>query len=364
MAIVQFPGGLCVPPPLAFSTTGPNFPLAPPTIDVLGEKVSFIITVPKTGTLERFEFLTGAVTLNAASIIKVSFQDVNASENPDGTVDEYRLINGSDISSTSWIVPGTLTNDGTDGGTKRSVTRGQRLACVIEFDTFNVLDSMVVRVVATDTIANWIAPNFTLTYDGALWSKSASQTAILALRYDDGTYEQIIGAYPIKALNSPIFSSTASPDERGLLFQLPAPMLVGGVIIRMAGSLGISVPIVLYDQDGTTILRTSNLAGFPDTNGKHYNLRFNSDVRLEANVPYRLTVKPAANNITLYDFEVDSSDLMNMIEGGSTWQYCERTDDGNWTDTVNKRPWMSLWVTGIDHDISGGSGGGGSGGIE
>lgn len=364
MAIVQFPGGLVVPPPLAFSATAPSSTAT--TIDAAGEKTSVVFTVPKTGTLERFEFKVATVTLNAASRIKVSFQDLDASRNPDGTADQYRVLEPADLPSNSWIAPDALTDDGTDTGNKRSVTRGQRIACVIEYDTFTVADSFQVTHIGGSSTANWTNPSYRIDYDGASWSKTDGAIVTLALRYDDGTYTQIIGAYPVSNLSNAIFNSGSAVDERGMLFQLPAPMLVGGIIARIAPSdANMSIPIVLYDTDGQTVLRTSNLVGFANTNSRHLNLRFDSDVRLEANVPYRLTVKPSsATNVTLYYFETESSELMEMMEGGANWGYCERVNDGDWTDTTNKRPWMSLWVTGIDHDISGGSGGPGSGGIE
>lgn len=360
MAIVKFPGGLIVPPIMPFSAGVPDF--SSRTIDAANEKVAFVFTVPHSGTLDKFEFKCAAVSFGIFSTLKISFQNVS-NDLPDGTADQYRILGKLDI--LAWTIPGILTDDGTDLGNKRSVLRGERLACVIEYDTFNMTDSVSINSLDCDN-TGWSSPSYVEFYDGSTWTPQIGPVPILALQYDDGAYYQIIGAYPVQSLYGQAYNLDSAIDEWGMLFTMPAPMLIGGVIIRLAGNSAIaSVPVVLYDVDGSTILRSTNLTGLIDSNARNFGVRFSSDVRLEANVPYRLTVKPdfSSPDIEIYGFSVDHLELMDMIEGGQTWQQCTRTDNGDWTDVNSQRIWMSLWVTGIDHDISGGSGGTGFEGI-
>lgn len=135
--------GLEVPTRVLSNTQTPFSDLL---IDAAGEKVAIVFRAPKTGTLDRAEFKLDAVTQAPVSGLRVSFQDVGAADgNPDGTQDQFRTVPQGSISAGAWVVPGLMTSDGTDGGTKRSVTKGDLIAFVVEFDSFAAGDSLEVR---------------------------------------------------------------------------------------------------------------------------------------------------------------------------------------------------------------------------
>lgn len=357
MAVTALKGGLWIPPPYPVGAA-PSF--ASLLMDATGEKVAMMFEVPKTGTLDKFEFQAGTVTVNAASVIRCSFQDVDpATGDPDGTVDQYRGIAGSAMVSGGWNVPGLITSDGTDTGVKRAVTRGSTnwLAAVIDYSTFTAAD-----IVNVSTLTNFptivgmpYADHFT-----AAWAKT-SNYPVLALKYDDGTYEYLgVNVWPITAVNSISISSTTTPDEVGLIFQLPGPVTAAGAwVIFNSGATGRNTDIVLYDSDGTSVLETVTIdsdVGRSNNALNTFTVRFPTSRALLGATNYRLVVKPATTgNRVMHDVTISAAAIMDALPGGQLWHRTERTDAGAWTQTTTKRPLMGLLVDGID-DAAGGGG--------
>jgi hypothetical protein len=358
MALQTIKGGLVIPPVPGFAGSG-NPTLASFLLDASSEKFAMIFPVPRTGTLNKFEFRLGTVTQAPGNGLKCSFQDISASNgDPDGAIDQYRVVT-TGLSSNTWVTPGLITSDGTDTGTKRSVTRGDLLAAVIEFESFTAGDSLNISaldLVATGSGLYELRPycdHFT-----ASWSKQW-KGAVIALQYSDLSYEFLATPwYPISALNAQSYANNSTPDERGLYFRFPFPVKLGGCWLRCIAGAG-DADVVLYDSDGSTALATVSIdkdqVGF--TNGRSIFVRFPSDVQLSANTNYRLTFKPtSAVAVSLYDFEVVDASYMDAVEGGSSWYYTERTDAGSWTETTTKRPWIGLLVTACDDGAGGGGG--------
>lgn len=355
MALTTIPGGLWIPGvysdntmPVAFSNPG--------IINDADDKFAVILRIPKTGTLDKFEWRTDvSAAVAAGSNVRCSFQDVSlVNGDPDGTQDQFRDIGGASIISSSWIAPGLLTSDGTDTGVKRSVTRGDLLACVIEYSTFTAADTFRTAMPSGPTLISRFP--YMDQFETA-WVKVTNLIPLLALKYNDGTYEHLgPHIYPLSVLNAPAFNNGSTPDERGMIFQFPASVKVGGCWVGIDQDE--AVDIVLYDSDGTTPLVTVSLdkdvrAGTAGQIVTHF---FSSDVSLLANTNYRLAVKPTTGtNISTYDFDVNAAALLNAVEGGQNWHYTQRTDAGAWTQTTTKRPFMGLLVTAID-DGAGGSG--------
>ena len=353
MTLNKFPGGLFVPLLPSFSTTPPTIDYQ--TIDASVERVAFIFTAPKSGVLDKVEFRTGSVTLNVASTLKISLQNISFANEPDGIADEYRII--SSLSSNSWISPGLFTSDGTDSGTKRTVVRGDIISCVIEFDTFNASDSVQIGSLGVGTASPHF-PNETEFYNGTNWSHISSGP-IMALLYEDGTYPYTIGAYPYSDLRNVSFNLSSSPDERGIAFSFPSNVRIGGAYARVSNSAGggANIPYTLYDHDGYTVLVSVSVP--VRINERYWSCRFGGDVLIEANQIYRFAVSPASSSfgMTLAEFDTNTAAIMRSLEGGENWYLTSRTDGGTWIDTPTTRPFISILVTAVDQDISGGSAG-------
>lgn len=358
MALVSIVGGLWIPRPFTNAATAPAFG-AGMTIDAAAEKAAYIIEIPRTGTLDKFEFRAGTVSIAAGSAVRCSFQDVSAANgDPDGTQDEFRDIAGSAFASNTWMVPGLLTSDGTDTGTKRSVTAGDLVACVIEYQTFTAADSVIASTIAGTNQADMTNRPYMDLFTAA-WAKQSSTYPCVALKYNDGSYE-FVGGYPFSAITTTAFNTGSTPDERVLKFKFPAPVSVGGAWMRVAG--GGDFDCVLYDSDGTTplVTRSSDKDQKP-ASGNAGNFMFQwPDVDLSATVDYFLSCKPTSGtNVTYYDFDVNAAAIMDALEGGQNFRFTSKTDGGSpAAETATTRPFCGLLVTRI-HD---GAGTGGSGG--
>lgn len=352
MAFIEIPGGLWIPEHLCSNAS--NFGATNLLLDASAEKAAFIFQIPKTGTLDKFEIRTAAVTLNAASVMRLSFQDVNAAGDPDGTVDQFRTVTQANFAANSWIVPGLITSDGTDGGTKRSVTRGDFLCCVVDYSTFTAADIANIEGRATDASSSFqgfpIVDQFT-----AAWAK-VTASPVIGLKYNDGTYPYIGGhAYPINTTTIPNIQSDTTPDERGMIFRFPAAVKVGGCFLRLGTAVGLTFRAKLYDSDGSTVLEEvvidTDLAS--NTSSRNFFVRFTADRTLIANRDYRLTVfnDSAASNLTPQEFTVNAQALLDSFPGGQNWHLTTRTDGGAWTQTVTERPFFGLLVTAIDDGL-------------
>jgi hypothetical protein len=358
MAIVQFIGGLWTPwlPPV--EEIGDSAALGVVRIDAASEKIAFILTCPRSGTLDMFEVNTGAVSLILGSVARYSFQGVNANGLPDGVVDQYReRPDPPFVDDFEWVAPGLMTDDGTDTGVKRTVVRGEQIACVVDFSSFVAGDYYELQHLVT-TGGGYNATNAEWHYTGS-WAEQTSALPIVVLKYDDGDYPFLHGCFPIHFTSYQDISS-AEPAN-GMAFSLPAPMLVAGATIRTkatSGSVPTPVEVVLYDKDGQTELEVIQIP--TALTERYYTVVFSQDRLLAANEVYRLVLRSTSASVyvRVYYYILNSAAILSATEAGENFYYTAG-EPGSWVDQAENRPWMSLLVSGIDHDISGGGGGGG-----
>lgn len=348
-------GPLVVPhPPPGLSSSA----FAVRLLDTNGEKLAFIIQVPKAGTLHSFEFPTTTVTTFPTDGIKLSFQDLKNTGitlvAPDGTVDQFVNIT-SNPGSNVWVVPGgPLTVDGTGGGAKRSVSKGDFLACVIEQVTSTDAWSFNVGLLEVETGARGFPG--AVVFSG-VWG-GVSAVPCMALKYDDNSYGQVSWLFPMKTITNDSFGSSSDPKERGLYFQFPVEVKVRGC--WFIGSLPGNADIILYDSNGTTELASLAFdADYRVISGaqRHYVVEFPSEVTLAAATNYRLVLQPTTTTtINLVNFAVEAADRLDAVEGGQAFHYTQKSSADAWSQTTTKRPFMGLIVSAV-HDGTGGGGG-------
>lgn len=350
MTIQTVKGGLWIPRPVSHGAT-PSYSSF--LLDTNVKKCAVIFEVPETGTLDKAEFRSGAVTINAASVMRASFQTVSgANGDPSGTQDQFRDITQPNFPANTWIVPGLMTSDGTDTGTKRSVTRGQVMALVVEYSTFTAADTANIVGVANavggaDLIGR---PYIDFNGTGAFVHQNAA-IGVMALKYNDGTYKYT-GCLPWSAINAGTNINTGTtPNEIGNSITFPSSVSVAGCwVLWNAVGAGRDFNIKFYDTDGTTTLENFTVdADVIQNNGVprfHY-FRFASSHTLTASAAYRLTVVPQTASSNQYlDFTINAAAVMDALEGGQSIFRTERTG-GAWTDTTTKRVLMGLLVDGL-----------------
>jgi hypothetical protein len=334
--------------PASPATLNGNLSLAAYLLNASGERAWFVIQCPKAGTLDWFEYRTSTVVDNPDNGMQSSFQTVDpATGFPDGVVDQFRDVTAA-FASNTWITPpGVMTDDGTNTGVKRTVTRGEWLACVINFVSFTAGDAINIAVLAVNASSQTIASTM---YPGSNTSgsdvKDTTNLPILALKYADGTYAEFdVPIWPLLTLNSRTFNSGSTPDERAL-------RLVPDIAARSCGAwvrADIDGPadVVLYDA-ADAVLASYSLD--PEirsvNNGVPMRVYWSANVAAAVN---RLSLKPTSGtNIISYDFDVPSAAHMACVSGGAAWYGSTRTDAGAWTDTTTQRPLMGLIFDGFD----------------
>lgn len=362
MALVSFGAPWYIAVPFMSMSNSPSATPATwaPTIDAAAEKWACVFRVPKTGTLDQIEFIFGTIAQAPANGVKVSFQDVEQDQGtqpfkPDGTADEYRVIAQGDVVANTWIAPGLMTDDGTDTGNKRSVTEGDLVAAVVEFENFVAGDSIQVENAYTMAKPWQLGVAYNI---GAGWVVNASSSIhpAVALKYNDGTYECITAyGFPTNISGNQTthtISSSTNPDEIALRFKLPMACEVSGFIAKGAGvSVAENFDVILYDENDTVLASTTvEPDSFLTSVNMHDVGAFDSPVELEADTEYRLAVKPLTTPATInfWSFTTASAAIMNAAPWGSEFYYSQRVNGGAWTDTTTRRPFLSLIISKLD----------------
>ena len=94
----------------------------------------------------------------------MSIEDDKSSSDPvpDGTADQFRDVDNTVITGAdSWITSPLITDDGTDGGVKRTVAVGDRIHFVFRYQTFTAGDSLQFSGIIYDSEEHGIQLNDT-----------------------------------------------------------------------------------------------------------------------------------------------------------------------------------------------------------
>ena len=319
------------------------------------DRAAFVFQIDYAGTLDWAEFRMSTVTSSPANGLRVSFQDLDASGNPDGTEDQYVVVSGP-FSSNTWITPASvMTNDGTSGGTKRTVAVGDKLAFVIRFENFlagnslqpqglNTTSAMPIATCYEDASGN----------AGVSWTK-AQAAVLMALKYSDGVYRTVSNAncFPVSATNTRTYNSSSTPDERAMRFQVPFDCTVRGLVGYV--DTDNAADIILYDNSSNVLASGSFANATRSTTTPGWvNFVFTTAVSLSRNTTYRVSFKPTStSNISLITASVASSARLGSMPWGSECYGSTRTDAGAWSDDQTEFPLVHLIIDGImDGDTS------------
>jgi hypothetical protein len=328
------------------------------TLDANGEYAAWIIQAPKTGTIDRIHFRAEAVTANGDGL-RCRIETVSASDGtPSGT-----LVGGSSevthttTTATSW-------NRGT-AGLGAAVTKGDMIAVKLMSPAAGTTFNGVVRGKLDNNKGPGVDPgNLLVPYivNAVPTATKVSPGAMaFALEYDDGSIPYTESAIPASSAASTTFNSSSTPDERGNLFQVPAPMRVVGVYHQLVpGGASQTCDIVLYNAAGSALgtisLDLDQYRAAAASSTLHY---FATPISLDANTDYRLVLKPTVTSgmsATQYvlDTSAGTTALREAGVGGTTWQLTTRSDAGAWSQTEDTIACLGLIVDQIDDGASGG----------
>ena len=318
-----------------------------------------VFEAPKTGTINKIGWKTGAITQGTSYSLLISMETVAAvvgqpvaTTNAGKTLYAAGAVSAALTSLTAQTVYFTAIN----GATGISVTQGD-LICItwrltaVSGATINIQNSNA----ASEVVLSIGNGPYAGSHTGTTWSVGSS--ASLSLEYSDGFVPMPFIA-PITTVNTLAWSNAGNPDRRGIRFSYPFSCRLNGAVIRLA--LAGNVNIILYDSDGYTVM-----SGFPislnalqttSASVKDYYIVFPTKPTLAAGAVYRLAVLPiTSTSISLYNYTpVDDGSFLGItaFSEGTNVEYTAfngTPTSGNhaWTDSSDK-PDMQLVIDGID----------------
>lgn len=332
-------------PQITFGPTASAPSLTSLAVSGAGRKFAAILQAPKTGSIRKVHFRTGAVTTGTDTDCRIESVD-GATGDPSGTLfgtNTNVTILAASLVANTWITSGALTADA-------AVTQGDLLAVVL-----TPTGTPNYNVSAFTVGTSGVRFPYQDLYNGTAWTKDTSSIPSIALEYSDGTFAPMHQNFPITAANTHTFNSGSTPDEYALRFQFPVPVKVGGFWI-WADTDG-DFDAVLYDSDGTTVLASKSFDkdNRQGTGIGHHFLALSSSASLAASTYYRFAIRPStATSLTIYSMDVNAANIFDNMPGGQLFHHSTRTDAGSWTDTTTRRLFMGLMVTATDNGVGGG----------
>jgi hypothetical protein len=318
-------------------------------LDAVGEKIAYIVPVPKTGNITTFDF---RATNTTDGDYTVELQTVNTITGmPTG--DRY---GGSSIETVTITVSG---KQRVTFGTPASATKGDVIAVVItqsgtasnSFPRYNATIQQM--------------PHALTDLSTGTWALAAAAVYMISFGYSDGSFPYMPMCYGSNnGVLSYSYGSTSTPDEYGVVFTPPGPLTLEGVwtyatfpagqnvVFNLCSGLTNTTAVAtLADLDGDLQLGAG--AGWRKT-------MFNTPVNLTAGTVYILSASPSSTgSFVMRYWPFDSNAEMEASPGGKDVYQATRTDGGStWTADTTKQLAMYPVFSAIS-DGAGGSGGGG-----
>ena len=326
-------------------------------IDADDEAVGALLTAPATGSITAIGWRTGTVTTGGDLDVRVETTDETVQPAvPSGTLWNV----GSPTNATqavlateddTWFVT-TLTN-------AASVSRGDRIAVAVKRSaalgsSFNGNVVWFDRWLSTANASGTLQYPYVLSKTGASWAVNTGKTANFLIVYSGPTYYPIGNVVPFSNASEATVNTGTTPDEVGIIWQLPVPHRVTGLWHDL--EIDADSTFKLYDSDGSTVLESVNWPANVRTTSTESPQRilFASSYSLSANTNYRLTIQSqSGSSIFVQYYEVDANAYFGQA-GGINCYWTQRTDAGSWSQTNTRRPLMGLMIDGFDDGAGGG----------
>lgn len=360
MAQQTFNGGMYIPEPVFSGAQTFNPAENSTTIDAASEGAAMIFQAPVTGTIDRIAFRVRAHTSAATLDVRLETVD-GATGSPSGTL--VGSASGTQLTSaadTTHVV--TLGSGG-------SVTRGTFYAAKVAQPASSPGNCSIqywdMGLSALDIGRHRLC--YYRDFTGGAWSTTGSGTGkrapSMAVRYSDGNWYYIPGAFPASAVAKTTF---ASSNQRGTKITLPFPYTVTGFFFLGACSAQ-DYTVDLYTSDQTLRATFSGdkdvMVGYTGNYGGLHVGYFDATYAVAANTALYLMLTPSGGtNVMLEELtllDTGTTAMMGMFNGGTNIITATR-NGGAFTDDATKRPvCMGLIISGAADDAGGGGGGGG-----
>jgi hypothetical protein len=296
---------------------------------------------------------SGAVTFgNAGTTLRIGINDVGATGLEDGTWTSEPfadLVGGTDT-----ITANSLQVTPIETGS-RSITHGDLIAVVFELQS-RVSDSIVVGYPSVSTLMPYG------TADTGSGPAKLTLPPMVTILFDDGTLGWFgMDSYAFRIPSVGAFGSSSTPDEYGLLFQVPVEMTITALFAQV-GSIASTddFELLLYsDPLGTPVAeRTVTVDADLVSTGLYFEGGI-ADFTLAAATNYVIAVRPTTTNtITIGKIALPGAAYRACMPFGTTTSQVSRTDNTGAFGSADTAllPLFGVWVSAI-HDGTGGGGG-------
>lgn len=321
------------------------------------------------GTSSKIHFKTGTVTFaDAGTTVRVGIQGVSGDGSgvsgmtPDGAFDVYVDLagNGGVITSSDDNVYKSVTMS---TGSK-SITDGDLIAIVFDMTARGGSDSLILAGPTSD--GYFTNPGYRL-YNGGAWQNfSGAVMPNILLEADDGTFGILRGAMFIIGPSSQNFSATysytssSSPDEYGLIFQVPFCCKVDALWFSLATSAAnADATIALYsDPLGTpTVMASASHYGEYGNNGTDNRPRLVpiTEQTLAPGTDYCVALVAAGAGSCVLGYTTLASANHRTVQGLANCRRGSRTNaTGAFSEMTTEIPLMGVQISALDDGATAG----------
>lgn len=309
-------------------------------IDGATEKAALMLRAPKTGTISQVAFRTQTVTTSNALKVSIQGWSLAYSPLPDGTIKgtgNSAYGTQSSVASTTWY---TVTL-----GTALSVTAGDRLAIVVQYDSWTN-GNLQIDLGMNGQLSTIFCQELSSGADaGGGWGANTQILSAYVI-YDDGSTGFRGGSAGIYNASPISLNNSSTPRKCGFYFQLPFAAQVAGLygtLGSFGGASGSTPHLYLYDASDNLLAEgTHTGTGLAST-------FLSSLYSITANTWYRLVLgnDHANTAFSCYFWDLPSVAAMNLHEGGENVMWTQG-NTGSWTNTTTRKPMAGIILNGFD----------------
>src|SRR5574341_1236927 len=158
------------------------------TLSASGAKMGCIFWPAIADTIDLIGFRTGTVT--TGDTLKVSVQDLlTTADDVDEVIDAFRTIVIADGDDNVYKETGLITSDGTDTGTKKSVSPSSPLGVVFEFDAFVAGNLQLLALDGATRTTDMNSAYITIK-SGGTWSTPVNEQPYIVVKYTSGIVQE------------------------------------------------------------------------------------------------------------------------------------------------------------------------------
>lgn len=262
---------------------------------------------------------SGAVTLNNGSTnLDFGLQGVSTSAGPaaqpDGTFStKMSYTSGGKPTASAW-------NTATMTSGSKSLTQGDMIAVVWDMTARGGTDSVVVNAqsaISTGTMPGALLFNVT-------WAATTSSLPNVVIAFDDGTLGTIEGSVPYTTATAETFATGTNPNERGIIFMVPADCYIDALWAYLSGadgSAGLTFGLYTNPSTGqasvTTVVQDPHQLG--GTSSRFVLATLPTVQRLYASNEYGVTVlATGTSNVGMTSATVNAVNYFGLWPGGTT----------------------------------------------